>query len=178
MNEQAMQNAIQSALPDVSAEDLAEITIDFIRNGKTLSELKGLTHDQLETIYAMAYSVYSSGDYEKALKIFRFLCFFDHLEKNYWLGLGGCLQMLKEYEQAIEAYSNSMMLDSENPAIPLLAAECHLALDHKEQAISGLTAAIEWSGTLPDHVAVRDRAVSLLELVNASANATVDEAQS
>ena len=178
MNEQAMHDAIQSALPDVGAEDLAEITIDFIRNGKTLGELKGLTRDQLETIYAMAYSVYSSGDYEKALKIFRFLCFFDHLEKKYWLGLGGCLQMLKEYEQAIEAYSNTMMLDSDNPAIPLLAAECHLALDHKEEAISGLTAAIEWSGDLPDYAAIRDRAVSLLELVNAASNTTADGAES
>ncbi|WP_295409525.1 SycD/LcrH family type III secretion system chaperone [uncultured Thiocystis sp.] len=153
---------------DLNAEDLAQIALDFVQNGKTLSDLYHLSEENLETIYSVGYGMYASGGYEQANKIFEFLCFFDHLEKKHWLGLGACRQMLKHYEQAIEAYTYVTLIDFGDPQPPLLAADCHLALGNRDAAISALTATIEWSGDRPEYAALRERATGLLDLVNAS----------
>lgn len=157
-----------SLIPDISDEDLAQIVVDFAQNGKTIRELKGMTREEMEAVYNVAYNVYSGGDYEKAQKIFQFLCFFDHLEKKYWLGLGSCRQMLKRYQEAIEAYTFAMLLDSDDPHPPFYAADCHIALGDREAAISGLTAALEWSGDSAEYQSIRERAGALLAILNES----------
>lgn len=168
----------------LSAEDFAEITdfsrlaVDFIMNGKTIGELKGLSSEDMEVVYNVAYNTYASENYEEAHKIFKFLCYFDHLEKKHWLGLGVCRQMLKLYEQAVEAYTYAMLLDSNDPQPPLLAADCHIALGNRDAAISGLTAALEWSGDRPEYQSIRERATALLEVLNASATAAKSSADS
>ena len=164
-----------SLVSEISEDDLAQITADFIKNGKTLRELKGVSRDELEAVYQVAYQLYSGGDYEKARKLFEFLCFFDHLERKYWLGMGGCRQMLKQYEPAIEAYSLAMLLDSNDPLPPFHAAECHIALGNRDAAISGLTAALEWSTEGSEHQALRERAKALRAILEESAPAAAEE---
>ncbi|MFZ4791734.1 MAG: SycD/LcrH family type III secretion system chaperone [Candidatus Competibacteraceae bacterium] len=166
----------------LSAEGLAEVAdfsqlvVNFLMNGKTIGELKGLTSEDMDAVYNVAYNAYASENYEEAHKIFKFLCYFDHLEKKHWLGLGVCRQMLKLYEQAIEAYTYAMLLDSNDPQPPLLAADCHIALGNRDAAISGLTAALEWSGDRSEYQSIRERATALLEVLNASASAAESEA--
>lgn len=166
MTHTATDTQARSLIPDVSDEDLARISIDLLENGKTIRELKGLSRDNLEAVYQVAYQTYTSGSYEQAYKIFRFLCFFDHLEFKYWLGLGSCRQMLGQYEEAIESYTFAMLLNSDDPRPPLYAADCHLALGNREAAISGLTAALEWSGDRPEYAEIRERATTLMELLS------------
>lgn len=157
----------ESLIPGISDEDLAQISVDFLENHKTMRELQGLTEEEMEAIYHVAFNTYSNGGYEQAYKMFRFLCFFDHLEPKYWLGLGGCRQMLKQYPDAVEAYTFAMLLDSDDPHPPLYAADCHIALGNREEAISGLTAALEWAGKKPEYQAVRNRATNLMEILQA-----------
>jgi len=174
-----MSDAVETSVDSsamMSAEDFAQLAVDFIINGKTLGELKGLSSEDMEVVYNVAYSTYAGENYEQAHKIFKFLCYFDHLEKKYWLGLGASRQMLKLYEQAIEAYTYAMLLDSNDPQPPLLAADCHIALGNRDAAISGLTAALEWSGDRPEYQSIRERATALLEVLNASASAAESEA--
>ncbi|EXJ15656.1 SycD/LcrH family type III secretion system chaperone [Imhoffiella purpurea] len=164
-----MPDPTDSLLPGVSDEDLARITTDFINNGKTMRELKGIAREELEAVYGIAYNSYAGGDYQKARKLFQFLCFFDHLERKYWLGLGGCRQMLEDYAPAIEAYTFAMLLDSSDPAPPFHAAECHIGLGDREAAISGLTAALEWSGDRPEQFrSLRARAEAMLAILEES----------
>lgn len=156
-------------LPELNDEDLAELAKNMIENAKTIAELKDITRDELEAVYHIAYQTYASGDYQQAAPIFRFLCFLDHLEFKYWLGLGSCRQMLEQYDDAIEAYTFAMFLDCDDPRPPFHAAECHLALGNREAAISGLTAAMEWAGDRPEHAALCARANNLMAVLNATA---------
>ncbi len=156
-------------LPNVSAEELADMITNFLNNGKTLKDMKGLTDENMEAIYGVAYQFYNSGNFEQAVKVFQFLCYFDHLEKKFWMGLGATRQMLKKYSEAIDAYSFAALLDVNDPRPPLQAADCHMALGNRDAAISGLTAAIEWSGDNPQYQTVKERATALLELLNQSA---------
>lgn len=166
MNERMNIDDKTTIIPDISDEDFIKTIADFVENGKTLSDIKGISHDHLEAVYGVAHNVYSSGDYQQAQKIFQFLCYCDHLEKKYWMGLGACRQMLKLYVEAVETYSFAMLLDSSDPQPPLLAADCHIALGNKEEAISGLNAAIEWSGDNPKYQELRERAQALLEVLS------------
>ena len=162
----AVPNSLLDAiLPGATVEDFAEIMENVMKNGKTLGELKGMTKDEMEAVYNVAYNTYNSGNYQKAHQIFQFLCQFYHIEKKYWMGLGSCRQMLKKYVDAIDAYSYAMLLDVNDPRPPLQAADCHIALGNKDKAISALTAAIEWSGSQSKYAPVKQRAQALLEVL-------------
>lgn len=163
-------NEMIDQLPRFTQEEFAQIMHDFITNGKTIKDIKGLSWDDMEAIYTVAYNTYNSGDYEKAHKVFQFLCYFDHLEKKYWLGLGACRQLLKQYQEAVEAFTFAGMLDADDPRPPMQAAECHIALGNTDAAISGLYAAQEWSGDRPEYQQLKQRASAMSELLQESAN--------
>ncbi|MCP3880301.1 MAG: CesD/SycD/LcrH family type III secretion system chaperone [Sulfitobacter sp.] len=156
----------EQVLSGISADDFAEIMQNTVQNAKTLSQLKGLSDEHMEAVYMAAYTAYNNGNYEKAQQVFQFLCQFDHLEKKYWMGLGACRQMLRQYADAIEAYSFAMLLDADDPRPPLQAADCHIALGNKDAAVSGLTAAIEWSGDDEQYRAIKQRAEALLDILH------------
>lgn len=161
----APNSLLDAILPGATVEDFAEIMQNVMQNGKTIGELKGFNRQEMEAIYNVAYNTYNSGDYAKAHQIFQFLCQFYHIEKKYWMGLGSCRQMLKQYANAIDAYSYAMLLDVDDPRPPLQAADCHIALGDKTKAISALTAAIEWSGDQPQYQAIKQRAQALLQIL-------------
>lgn len=155
-------NDVAAGFPEISDEDLAQVIYNFANNFKRFKDLWGITSQEMEAVYGLGYQTYAAGGYEQALKIFRFLCYYDHLNFKYWLGLGGCCQMLGRYKAAVEAYTLAMLLDSDDPRPPLRAAQCHIALGNRDAAISGLTAALEWAGDQPEHRQARDQADELM----------------
>lgn len=133
-----------------------EAIVEAIEQGMSLKELKNLSDEALEAIYACAYSLYQASKYEKAKKIFQFLCFYDHYNKKYFLGLAGCQQMMKEFEAAISTYTFACILDSEDPHPPLQAANCHAVLGNYKEAESGYHAAKVFSANKPKLIQIHD----------------------
>jgi type III secretion system low calcium response chaperone LcrH/SycD len=159
---------IQQVLGGMNDEQLAEIFNQFLLNGHTVKSLQDLSRDNLEAVYAMAYGDYNNGSYERAAQLFELLCYLDHMEKKYWLGLGAARQMLKNYEGAVDAYSLASVFDLQDPNPPLLAAECHLAMGQREQALSGFQFAVDCAGERPEHEALKQQAAAKLELLQAA----------
>ncbi len=151
--------------PPFNQEDLPEMVTDFLYNAKTLKDVRGMTTDNLEAVYNLAYTAYNSGRYDQAQKMFRFLCFLDHLEKKYWVGLGACMQFTKQYNTAVDAFSMAGLLDPDDPRAPLQAAQCHMALGNREAALDGLKAAIAGAGDDPRHQAIKDKAQAMQSLL-------------
>ncbi|CAK0777944.1 secretion system chaperone SscA [Gammaproteobacteria bacterium] len=143
--------------------EVAEIITNFVNNGKTLRELKGLTRENMEAVYTVAYNAYNSGNLEQAEKVFKFLCYFDHLEKKHWMGLAATRQSQKNYMDAVNTYSFAALLDINDPQIPMLAADCHLAMGDRQAAQSGYTAATMFSGDRPEYQTLKARAQAMLE---------------
>jgi type III secretion system low calcium response chaperone LcrH/SycD len=162
-------------MPTLEAADLSSLRADnpdfkylldhLVKDGGVLRDLRGITKEQMEAIYSVAYNLYRAGKHEEAEKVFRFLCFFDHLEKKFWMGLGASQQALKKYGPAIDAYSYASILDIHDPRPPLQAADCYIAMGNQEKAESALTAAIEFSGSQPQMKAFKERATTLLNLL-------------
>ena len=140
---------------------LARLLVD----NATLGELHGLEQKDMNAIYAMAYNLYNHGKYKDALEVFKFLSFYNHLEKKYFMGVGACRQMLKDFNGAVEAYGYAAMLDVEDPKVHLHAAECFLALQRFEDAGNALHSVLHVVEERPAHAPVRDRAATLLQLL-------------
>ncbi|WP_018693971.1 SycD/LcrH family type III secretion system chaperone [Algicola sagamiensis] len=150
-----------------AAEDVTKLLEEFLGKGGTFKDLKNFSDGSMEAIYNVAYNLYQVQKYEDSLKIFKFLGFFDHFNKKYFMGLAACHQMQQNYQEAVDAYSYAGMLDVNDPHPPLYAGECHLAMADYEKAESGFYAAVEFAGDNPDYAQTKSRAQSLLELVRA-----------
>ena len=111
-----------------------------IRKGEPLKIEKGIDDAQLNAVYSLAFSYYSTGRYDEALKLFKFLVMFDHLSQKFWTGLGSTYQMLKSYDDALAAYAQAAILDLGNPKPMYYAAICHLAKGDKVSAASAIRA--------------------------------------
>ena len=116
----------------------------IIKDGATLKKLKGVTNDELEAVYSLAYGYYQTGKYDEALKLFQFLVFFDHLNAKFWFGLGAVQQATKDYQNATISYGYCSFLKLDNPKPQFHAAECFLALGEKTKAASALYALKEY----------------------------------
>ena len=113
---------------------------ELIESRSTLKQMRGITNDELEAVYTLAFGYYRTGKFDEALKLFQFLVLFDHLNKKYWMGLGAVQQVLKDFQGAIVSYGYSSFLDLKNPKPQFHAAECFLALGDKRNAASSLEA--------------------------------------
>lgn len=94
-------------------------------------------------LYALAYWLYGNRDYGEATSLFRILATARPSEPKYWKGLGACLQMQKEYQEAIKAYSSAevLHLKTKDPYLYVHKADCYLALKQIGDALQALQTA-------------------------------------
>jgi type III secretion system low calcium response chaperone LcrH/SycD len=140
---------------------------EFFQKFGTFQDLSGIDTTTLESLYAVAHQLYSVNKYQEAEKAFQLLCFYNHLERKYWLGLGATRQMQKKHSEALDAFTYAILLGFEEPSAHMYAADCYLALGKKEGAISALRTVIELVGQKPQHKATKEKAKGLLELLEA-----------
>jgi len=154
----------------IDTKKIAEGVKTLIEKGSTLKQMKGITNDELEAVYSLAFSYYRTGKYDEAVKLFQFLVLFDHLNAKYWFGLGAVQQATKDYQNAVVSYGYCSFLKLDNPKPQLHAAECFLALGDKRSAASALFALNEYCPTDTDiGREYRAKAEKLRELVGEAA---------
>jgi type III secretion system low calcium response chaperone LcrH/SycD len=141
------------------------VVIKMLTEGGTFRSIKGIDERSMEAIYSLGYTYYNNSKYDDAHDIFRFLCLNDHLVRKYWMALGACRQMMKNFEGAVQAYAYASVLDVEDPRAPLQAADCFLAMEKFEEAESALNGAIHFSEGKPEFADVRSKAQAVLELL-------------
>lgn len=128
----------------IDTEKIAEGIRSLVRDKATLKQIKGVTNDELEAVYSLAFGYYRTGKYDDALKLFKFLVLFDHLNAKFWLGLGAVQQVLKDFQGAVASYGYCSFLKLDDPRPQLHAAECFLAMGDKRNAASALEALNEY----------------------------------
>jgi len=156
-------------LPEITDEQMKSLLELFMTKGGTFKSLKGFTDDEMEAIYSVGYNLLQNGKAEDAENVFRFLCFFDHLEKKFWLGLGMCRKAQKNFAGAVDAFGFAGLLDVKDPRAPMHAAECHIALGNREAALSGLYAAAKFCGDVEKYQPIKDRAQAMTKVLEAAA---------
>ena len=126
---------------EITEHDLSH-GLEVIKNGGTLSMLQGISTDDLEAIYSVAHSFYGQGDYDKAQKLFCYLCLYQHMDKRFWKGLAACYQMQKNYKKAAESYAYMALLDIDDPEPSFHASYCFIEMKDFDAARTSLDAAI------------------------------------
>jgi type III secretion system low calcium response chaperone LcrH/SycD len=153
----------QAHVRDVN--DLAQEIADFLFAGGTLADIYGLEPRQLEAVYAHGYGLYNQGRWEPALQVFSFLTFHDHLDRRFHVARAACLQMLKQHEEALKAYSLAYLLDVSDPAVGLHVAECLIALQRRAEARTALETVAVLTGEEAAFAPIRARAAALSGLI-------------
>jgi type III secretion system low calcium response chaperone LcrH/SycD len=109
-------------------EATVQALIEGLQEGATIKDLKGVSDDLLEGIYAFAHRFYCNGQLEEAEAFFRFLCLYDFYNGEYALGLGAVHQMKGEYQRAIDMYALAYALLGLDYRPMLHTGQCQLAL--------------------------------------------------
>jgi type III secretion system low calcium response chaperone LcrH/SycD len=110
--------------------------------------------DSLEALYTLAYDFYSNGKYQDAQECFRLLTLSNSLERRYWMGLGACCQLLKQYREALDCYSAAAFQDSSDPHVHRHAADCLFHLGEIQEAREALNSALAAAKNNPSHHAL------------------------
>lgn len=102
-----------------------------------------VSDEKVKEIYALAYLLYSDRHFQEASHFFRNLILARPAEPKYWKGLGACLQMLKEYDEAIDCYTSAQILKGKeaDPYIYLHTADCYFALKDVQEAFKAIKTA-------------------------------------
>lgn len=137
-------------------------------NGAQISDICNIDPETLENLYTLAYNLYTAKNYQDASVVFHSLCLYNNLEKRFWMGLAGCLQALKQYGQATEAYSMAGVVTGLTDPEPFLfAARCLVRIGRREDAIKTLEGVLEiGDATNPVNARTHMAARALLELLN------------
>lgn len=125
---------------DKKVEDLG---VKCLSDGVPLSAVSGYSQEEMDATHNIAYNLYQQGKYQEAKNLFAFLALYDHFEKHYWIGLGGCYQMLNDYDRALVAYTAATYMDPSDPTPAFHAGECYLAQedwDNVRKVVAGIQA--------------------------------------
>ena len=168
----ATNEEIQKAIEDFNKIDPQEFLMNAVLHQVSLKDLCKLSDEETETLYSSAYTLYNYGKYQDAINIFTPLTHMNLKETKYWMGLGACHQMLKQYDDALRAYALVIMLDVNNIQAPSHVAECHIAKGDIEQAKVALSYIVdEPLENLSDQdKEVVKRGKSLLEVISTKDN--------
>ena len=156
---------------DWSQEKVDDLLADYFSRGGTFKELKNLSDDSMEAIYSVAFNLYQGGRYDEAKKVFQFLCFYDHYNKKYFLGLGACQMMQQDFETAVELFSFASALDTDDPRAMLYIGDCHMAMGKPAAAKVAYETAAEWAGDQEEYREEHVRAINMAM----SASAVIEE---
>jgi len=123
----------------IDDKKVEELLVRIASGEITAAKARGITEEELESVYALAYNFYVVADYAKAETLFRFLTMMSHRDEKYWMGLAGALQARKEWKGALQAYAYVCSnIHSRNVKASLHAAECYLQLGDRQNAGSAL----------------------------------------
>ena len=155
---------------ELTDQDLAVI-IRAIRDGAGIGDVCNVTNEQIESLYALAYNLYTSGNFEDAGVVFQALCLYRHKDVRFWMGLGGCRQALGEYKGAIDAYGMAgaagLLAD---PQPFLFGAQCCLKMGDRAGAADALRGVLaRGDENDPAHASCHEKARALLSMLEQNA---------
>ncbi len=160
-----MNTAAENVPMDVEA--LFGQVADVFASGGTLGSIFNYEEQEYEAVYALGHSLYSQRRYQDAMKAFTFLVMSDPYEKRFVNAYASCMQVLKEYETAIQFYSMTSIMDMTDPAPTFHTGECMIALGRLKEAGEALEIVIQQCKT-PEQETMKARAEALMAIINKS----------
>ena len=121
-------------LKNTAQEQLAIDGVALVMQGATFKDLRGISGEQMDTLYAFAHRFYEQGRLEEAERLFHFLCIYDFHNADYWCGNAAVRQLQGSYQKAIDLYAVAFALRISDYRPMLHTGQCHLALGRAGKA--------------------------------------------
>lgn len=136
-----------------------------LAQGKTAQEILGFSDETMAKFYGAAYRLFEHRRYNDAANAFLFLATLNPYNHDYWVGMGMCSQLIKDYETAIDAYEMAAICRIDSPVPYFYLAKCLFALHDRDSALQALELAIEYSESHPEFTELKDQAEAAKELL-------------
>lgn len=153
---------------------LEEITLKVYEGRSTLQIEKGITAEEMDTVYSHGYTLFQGGRSDDALAIFQYLALHDPLEPKYFTAVAACLEERHDYEAAARHYLQALVLSKKDPMPGYRGALCLRAVGKLEEAEGLLHLAIEHTVDSPENDPIKQQAAILRDelaaITNSSAN--------
>ncbi len=112
-------------------------------SGRTLAEVRGITSDELDALYDVAYGLCDEGSFHHALPIALQLVLHAPHNPRYSFMAASCLQRQQQPKHAALLFAQTLLLQPEDAAAAYRLGECLLALNHKDEAREVLLETVE-----------------------------------
>lgn len=95
-------------------------------------------NEDVSLLYSLGFNLYQREDYFTSKQIFQRLVLSRPHEKKFWMALGACHQMTRQFEEALESWAMASFIENEDPLPHFHATECYLALESLDDAYLAL----------------------------------------
>lgn len=108
-----------------------------------MNSSQSITSTEITKWYGLAYTLYKHRQYSEAYPLFRALVEVAPQEVKYWKALAACLQMQKDYRNALQYYQHAqnLLVKHPDPYLYVYIADCQLALHDVTAALKTLNLA-------------------------------------
>ncbi|MFC6841802.1 type III secretion system translocator chaperone SicA [Xanthomonas theicola] len=127
-------------------EQNLEIILDAVAQGVTLKEIHGISDEQMDGMYSLAYDFYNRGRLDEAEKLFRFLCIYDFYCVDFLMGLAAVYQLKQMHQKAADLYAVAYAQGDADYRPMLYAGQCQLAMGKSGKARQCFKVVLEKSG--------------------------------
>lgn len=126
--------AYLETIPAEQKEEDFQKFLKFVSGEVTWAEIKNYPKTLLKELAKIGYDKFLRGDYQTAEILFKGLSIIDHTNWYYRAALGSLYQKQKLYDQAIEEYNVSLMLNETEMTSLTNRGECYLHLNNQVKA--------------------------------------------
>lgn len=124
-----------------------------------------LSDDTMEYLYKLGYYFYTTGQFTKALDVFRHLTLLDHKSYKYAFGMAAVCHQLKNYEAALISYYVAYLDDVVNPIPLYYASDCLYELGQISTAEKFCSLAVALASDFPEYGSIKEEAQLFLQTI-------------
>ena len=154
---------LQKEHPDENLDKYEEALKKVFEEGLAPKEALGFSDELVEQMYTYAESLYSTGNYKKALDTFIFLKQLDPSDQRFWMGVAASFHKMKNYDMAIVYYFSLVNLDREDPLPYYYLSDCFESQGNEIGACMVLNGFINRAKNNTKYSAMVERAKATLE---------------
>ncbi len=143
-----------------------EELITFLHKGGTVQQIYGISDADLTAMFAAAGRYLTQKRYKEAADCFVFLTFLNPYHADFWMGLGQCYRLSKDYEKAIETYTMASVYDYDDPRPHFHCADCYLALEEGQKALDRIVLTLDRCRGKKEFASLQEVCYELVDDIN------------
>ncbi|MGK5593876.1 MAG: hypothetical protein ACSNEK_00775 [Parachlamydiaceae bacterium] len=140
----------------------------FLHENIFSKEHIGVTEKELERVYLQAKKLYEAGKYEDSKILFSILVLLESHTPAFLYGFASVCLMLKQYDEAIESFSEYAGLVPTDPSPYFFIASCYEKKRDLTSTLIALQTVINRCGAQTQYQELRNRAVLTLQTIQSS----------